>query len=327
MSSAARSHSRHLRLGGDVDGTLGEQAVRQEVAVAAYPPHGVGEFEEAVAPARLAQPERLENDRLADSRSADRGHRDPSRSDRCEGGEGALARAAHQRRCSAGALDHPDDRHAVVQQCDQRRPHRHAADEVLGAVDRVDHPLPPAESRGAAELLTQHRIIGPLLRQGVAQRVSTERSASVTGVRSGLVSTRRSSAPNRSIVSDVRLVGQSQSQRHVISERCSWLQSYHDRVWEFAMVLLLLGALAILAAPWIRRRRGVGSDWVQGPLLVTGVSPRPDADRRTARHDHRRHQRSDRQRARRLPTPCRRRRPVADDGPAVPGRVLAEEPG
>jgi hypothetical protein len=47
-------------------------------------------------------------------------------------------------------------------------------------------------------------------------------------------------------------------------------------VLEFAVVLVLLGALAILAAPWIRRRRGVGSDWVQGQLLVTGVSPRPD---------------------------------------------------
>lgn len=45
---------------------------------------------------------------------------------------------------------------------------------------------------------------------------------------------------------------------------------------EFAVLLVLLGALAILAAPWIRRRRGVGNDWVQGTLLVTGVSPRPD---------------------------------------------------
>jgi hypothetical protein len=48
-------------------------------------------------------------------------------------------------------------------------------------------------------------------------------------------------------------------------------------VWEIAMVLVLLGALALFAAPWIRRRRGIGSDWVQGQLLVTGVSPRPDA--------------------------------------------------
>jgi hypothetical protein len=48
-------------------------------------------------------------------------------------------------------------------------------------------------------------------------------------------------------------------------------------VLEIAVVLVLLGALAILAAPWIRRRRGIGSDWMQGTLLVTGVSPRPDA--------------------------------------------------
>jgi hypothetical protein len=48
-------------------------------------------------------------------------------------------------------------------------------------------------------------------------------------------------------------------------------------VWEIATVLVLVGAMAILAAPWIRRRRGVGSDWVQGTLLVTGVSARPDA--------------------------------------------------
>jgi hypothetical protein len=48
-------------------------------------------------------------------------------------------------------------------------------------------------------------------------------------------------------------------------------------VLEFAIVLVLLGALAILLAPWIRRRRGIGSDWMQGTLVVTGVSPRPDA--------------------------------------------------
>jgi hypothetical protein len=48
-------------------------------------------------------------------------------------------------------------------------------------------------------------------------------------------------------------------------------------VWEIATVLVLVGAMAILAAPWIRRRRGAGSDWMQGTLLVTGVSTRPDA--------------------------------------------------
>lgn len=52
-------------------------------------------------------------------------------------------------------------------------------------------------------------------------------------------------------------------------------------MWEFAMVLLLIGALVLLAAPWIRKRqgRGVGAagGWQSGNLLVTGVSPRPDA--------------------------------------------------
>ena len=46
MSSGARSHSLHLRLDGDVDGALGDQAVRPEVAVAAHPPHRVGEVDE-----------------------------------------------------------------------------------------------------------------------------------------------------------------------------------------------------------------------------------------------------------------------------------------
>jgi hypothetical protein len=47
-------------------------------------------------------------------------------------------------------------------------------------------------------------------------------------------------------------------------------------VWEFAIMLVIIGAIAVLAAPWIMRRRGVGSGWVPGTLLVTGVSPRPD---------------------------------------------------
>jgi hypothetical protein len=47
-------------------------------------------------------------------------------------------------------------------------------------------------------------------------------------------------------------------------------------VWEFAVLLLLIGAIAVIAAPWIRRRRPRGN-LAEGTLLVTGVSPRPDA--------------------------------------------------
>ncbi|MGQ9350723.1 hypothetical protein [Mycolicibacterium gilvum] len=47
-------------------------------------------------------------------------------------------------------------------------------------------------------------------------------------------------------------------------------------MFEFAMILLLVGALVFLARPLLARRRGVGNGWVPGTLLVTGVSPRPD---------------------------------------------------
>jgi hypothetical protein len=42
------------------------------------------------------------------------------------------------------------------------------------------------------------------------------------------------------------------------------------------MILVLLGAIALLAAPWIMRSRGIRGELAQGTLLVTGVSPRPD---------------------------------------------------
>lgn len=51
------------------------------------------------------------------------------------------------------------------------------------------------------------------------------------------------------------------------------MQSYHECVWEFVVLLVLLGALLLLAAPWLRRTRNGES----GTLLITGVSPRPEA--------------------------------------------------
>jgi hypothetical protein len=47
-------------------------------------------------------------------------------------------------------------------------------------------------------------------------------------------------------------------------------------VWEIGVLLLIVGAIAVLAAPWIMRRTPRG-ETVSGTLLVTGVSPRPDA--------------------------------------------------
>lgn len=43
------------------------------------------------------------------------------------------------------------------------------------------------------------------------------------------------------------------------------------------MVLLLVGALVVLLAPRIMRKRGIRGELAHGTLLVTGVSPRPDA--------------------------------------------------
>ncbi|WP_286174740.1 hypothetical protein [Mycobacterium sp. DL99] len=47
-------------------------------------------------------------------------------------------------------------------------------------------------------------------------------------------------------------------------------------VWEFGILLLLVGALVLLLAPRIMRRRGIRGELAHGTLLVTGVSPRPD---------------------------------------------------
>jgi len=47
-------------------------------------------------------------------------------------------------------------------------------------------------------------------------------------------------------------------------------------VWEIVWIVVVLGAIAVLAAPWLMRRRAP-ADSLQGTLLITGVSPRPDA--------------------------------------------------
>jgi hypothetical protein len=47
-------------------------------------------------------------------------------------------------------------------------------------------------------------------------------------------------------------------------------------VWELLTLLLLVAILAVLLAPRLMRRAPRG-DALSGTLLVTGVSPRPDA--------------------------------------------------
>ncbi|MGV0625592.1 hypothetical protein [Mycolicibacter minnesotensis] len=47
-------------------------------------------------------------------------------------------------------------------------------------------------------------------------------------------------------------------------------------MWEFGALLLLLGVLAVFVAPRIFRN-GPGQEAQEGTLLITGVSPRPEA--------------------------------------------------
>ena len=56
---------------------------------------------------------------------------------------------AHQRRCSCGRGDDAEHDLVVDGQRDQGRPDRHAAHEVLGAVDRVDDPAALASCRSS----------------------------------------------------------------------------------------------------------------------------------------------------------------------------------
>lgn len=46
---------------------------------------------------------------------------------------------------------------------------------------------------------------------------------------------------------------------------------------EFVLLIALLGALVLVLRPWLTRRGPRVDDGADGTLLVTGVSPRPDA--------------------------------------------------
>ncbi len=61
------------------------------------------------------------------------------------------------------------------------------------------------------------------------------------------------------------------------------MQSYHGQMMEFAVLLLILGSLALVLGPRLMAKRGPGGaaargQMAPGTLLVTGVSPRPDAE-------------------------------------------------
>lgn len=53
------------------------------------------------------------------------------------------------------------------------------------------------------------------------------------------------------------------------------MQTYHGHMWEFMVLLLLVGALVLVVGPRFIKPGPRGA-LAGGTLLVTGVSPRPD---------------------------------------------------
>ena len=47
-------------------------------------------------------------------------------------------------------------------------------------------------------------------------------------------------------------------------------------MWEFAVLLLIIGSLALVLGPRLMGKRGPRGEMTPGTLLVTGLSPRPD---------------------------------------------------
>src|SRR6476619_5591740 len=141
-----------VRFDRDVNGTLGHQAMRPEIAVGAYPPDLVGEVEETRS--AVAPPGEVGEGQAGRGEVIDTGDGDaPLRI--AEGGERAFAGACPPPASERGGADNADDGGAVDEQGDQRAPHRNSADEVLRAVDRIEHPLPTRESRYAAEFFAE----------------------------------------------------------------------------------------------------------------------------------------------------------------------------
>ena len=206
---------------------------------------------------RCAQPDKLENDRLAEPRSATEETDSPTL----------------QRRRTHDA----DRRDAVFEQRDQTGPHRHPAHEVLGAVDWVDDPLSSGESGGSAELLAYDAVVRPFASEHFTQ-VGFDRPIGVgyrSQIRFGVDAQVERAEPGAS--QHVCTVGQRQRQRQIVLTHDAVLsRPYHGRVWEFLVLLLLVTILLAFLAPRFIPRGPRGA-LTSGTLLVTGVSPRPDA--------------------------------------------------
>ena len=146
-----------LGLGGQVDGALGHEHVGPEVPVGAGAPARLHEPQHPAQPLGLRPPRQRGVGHRGPGEVVDAGHRQPPR--RAQGAPGPGPAAGHGPPAppQRGGRDQPDDALAVLDEADERGPHRHAPHEVLGPVDRVDDPLARGVP-GGGQLLTQDGV-------------------------------------------------------------------------------------------------------------------------------------------------------------------------
>ena len=194
-----------LRLRGDVDGTLGEQHVGPEVAVRPGAPAAPRQRQEVVEQAALVPAGERGVGQRGVLEAAYVGDLAPGRLEQRPAGPGAVAGRGPPATLELRGGDHAEHHLVVDDEGDERGPDRHAADEVLGAVDRVDDPASLAVP-GRALLLAGDRVAGAHPRQrapdalldrlvgvgdrgevGLAHHVQVERLEPGGGVRVGVV--------------------------------------------------------------------------------------------------------------------------------------------
>ncbi|MPM49152.1 hypothetical protein SDC9_95880 [bioreactor metagenome] len=147
-------------LGGDVDRPLRDEHVGPEVAEPADPPDVAGQPDEVVAEAEVEPAGQRGEGQRGVVQLRDGGDVAGLGVTAQHPGPGALSAGGPPPPAEGRGTDHSGDHLGALHQRDQRGPHRHAADVVLGAVDRVDDPA-PARPPGVRALLTVHRVVGP----------------------------------------------------------------------------------------------------------------------------------------------------------------------
>ena len=192
------------RVDGSVDGAFGDEHVRPEVAEAARVPRAPRERRHVVL-------DRERENGLLDSGDRRDVHGLAVR-ERTGPALGPPAASKRRRR------DDADSHDRVLLERDQRRPHRDPARVVARPVDRVDDPATRARADRAL-LLTEDRVVGPSSASIRRSSDSTRRSASVTGVRSALVSTVRPERKRGSEIASAASASRSASSRSGLTPR------------------------------------------------------------------------------------------------------------